>query len=409
MKIWIVTLIVSSQIVHLVNKFLILFAISFSLIFIYEESFAQEPRLATFQETAQIIIDQSISNNVTAAVSLQSTSNQEIRVPVELSEKIQDTERVVAVIITSEEQCVLGVQNESCVMVNISREGIEGGIKAIQDTGRMIGDSLIDDINSAFDIDANLHSVFIHQDDESNVALETSGVISGRGTVSAVYTLPREDSQTLYEKFSTILLPIEIRDSGGFYEVAKKISSNDDARFTLSIIPQNGLSLYQLKLSLDYPNSANEIKNISPLEFLKINELKRSDYFSSDFYPLNSLLKVVLLTKEPLTVTEVNTKIVPDVIRDGERLPEFTKDGWFFDQASGQKIEATYLFGETFSVGKNDLIFTVSSSEETNENGITVPPEQDEIDSIQIMILGGIILAAIGASVFYLKGFRGKN
>ena len=109
---------------HHVNKFLILFAISFSLVFIYEESFAQEPRLATFQETAQIIIDQSISNNVTAAVSLQSTSNQEIRVPVELSEKIQDTERVVAVIITSEEQCVLGVQNESCVMVNISREGI---------------------------------------------------------------------------------------------------------------------------------------------------------------------------------------------------------------------------------------------------------------------------------------------
>jgi hypothetical protein len=32
--------------------------------------YAQEPKLATFQETAQLIIDQSISNNVTAAISL---------------------------------------------------------------------------------------------------------------------------------------------------------------------------------------------------------------------------------------------------------------------------------------------------------------------------------------------------
>ena len=201
---------------HFVNKFLIFFLVSFSLIFISQESFAQEPKLATFQETAQVIIDQSISNNVTAAISLQSTSNQEIRIPVDLSEKIQDTERVVAVIITSEEQCVLGVQDETCVMINISREGIEGGIFAIQDTGRMIGDTLIEDINSAFNIEASIHSVFLHQDDESNVALETSGVISGRGTISAVYTMPREDSKTMYEKYSSILLPKEIRDSGGF-------------------------------------------------------------------------------------------------------------------------------------------------------------------------------------------------
>ena len=390
------------------NKFLIFFLVSFSLVFISQESFAQEPKLATFQETAQIIIDQSISNNVTAAISLQSTSNQEIRIPVELSQKIQDTERVVAVIITSEEQCVLGVQDESCVMINISREGIEGGIAAIQDTGRMIGDTLIEDINSAFNIESSLHSVFIHQDDESNVALETSGVISGRGTVSAVYTMPREDSKRIYEKFSSILLPKEIRDSGGFYEVAKKLSEDNDSRFTLSIIPQNGISLYQLKLSLDYPNSASEIKNVSPLEFLKIDNLERSDYFTSDFYPLNSLLKVVVLSSEPLMVNEVNTKIVPDVFRDGERLPEFTTDGWFFDHSSGQKIEATYLFGKTFSVGKNNLVFTIGTDEGTGENGI-IQPEQTEIDSFQIVILVGIIMAAAGAVIFYLKGFKGKN
>lgn len=394
---------------HHVNKFFLLLAILGVLTFSYVEVSAQEPQLATFQETAQIIIDKSMSNNVTAAIALQSTSNQEIRIPVELSNKIQDTERVIAVIITSEEQCVLGVLDESCVMINLSREGIEGGIFAIQDTGRRIGDSLIDNINAAFDIDAKFHSVFIHQADETGFALETSGVISGRGTVSAVYTMPREDSKTMYEKFSTILLPKEIRESGGFYDIAKKISEEQDARITLSIIPQNGISLYQLKLSIDYPNSADKIKSISPLEFLKSENLIRSDYFSNDFYPLNSLLKVVILSKEPLKVNDINTKIVPDIMKDGERFPEFTTDGWFFDQSSGQKIEATYLFGEKFSIGKNELVFTVSPSKDSNENGINVSSDTNEIDSFQIVVLVGIIMAAAGASIYYLKGFRVKN
>ena len=393
-----------------VYKFLFLLAISLIVVFSYSEVIAQDPRLATFQETAQIIIDKRISNNVTAAISLQSTSNQEIRIPVELSKKIQDTERVLAVIITSEEQCVLGVKNDSsCIMINLSREGIEGGIKAIQDTGREIGDTLIDDINTAFDTNAEFHSVFLHQNDESNVALETSGVISGRGSFSAVYTMPKEDSQTMYEKFSTILLAKEIRESGGFYDIAKKLSEERDSRITISIIPQNGISLYQLKLSLDYPNSADEIQSINPLELLKTDKLIRSDYFSMDFYPLNSLLKVVLLSSEPLKVNEVNTKIVPDIIKDGERFPEFTTDGWFFDQSSGEKIEATYLFGKKSSIGKNELVFTVGSINGTSSNGINIPSNLESIDSFQIVILVGIIMAATGASIYYLKGFRGKN
>jgi len=92
-----------------VYRLFILASISLIVFFSSAEVYAQEPRLATFQETAQMIIDQSISNNVTAAISLQSTSNQEIRIPTELTKKIQETEKVLAVIITSEEQCVLGV------------------------------------------------------------------------------------------------------------------------------------------------------------------------------------------------------------------------------------------------------------------------------------------------------------
>ncbi|MEX1054159.1 MAG: hypothetical protein WEC35_07150, partial [Nitrosopumilaceae archaeon] len=166
-----------------------------------------------------------------------STSTQEIRVPVELDQKIRDTEHVVAVVITNENQCVLGVKDEACVLINISREGFEGGITEAQSSAREIGDSLIGDINKAFDIDSKFHSVFIHSDDKINRELETSGIISGRGIVSAVYTIPKSDTSFLYEKLSAILLPKQIRDAGGFLAVAKKISDDSISSVTFSIIP----------------------------------------------------------------------------------------------------------------------------------------------------------------------------
>jgi len=391
-----------------VNRLFILLLV-FMIFFSTAQAYAQSPKLATFQETAQVLIDQKISNNVTAAIALQTTSNQEIRIPTELVKKIQETEKIRSVIITSEEQCVLGVpSDESCIMINMSVQNITGGINAIQNTGRQIGDSLIMDINKAFDTDAKFHSVFIHPKDETGKALDTSGVISGEGTFSAVYTMPREDSQTFYEKFSTILLPPEIRESGGFYELAKKLSQEQDARMTLSIIPQISKTLFQLKISVDYPNTARGIEKINPMEFLKTDELKRSNYFSKDFYPLNSLLKVVLLSPQPLKVGEVNTKIVPDVIKNGERFPEFTNDGWFFDQASGEKIEATYLFGKKFSVTKDELVFNVGPINGTGEIK-TNNPLNTEIDSFQIVILVVIVIAAAGAAIYYMKGFRTKT
>ena len=72
-------------------------------------SYSQEMSLATFQETAQVIIDKSISQNVTASITLQSTSIQEIKIPAELEQRIRENGNISAVILTNQNQCVLGV------------------------------------------------------------------------------------------------------------------------------------------------------------------------------------------------------------------------------------------------------------------------------------------------------------
>lgn len=382
------------------------------IFFIFNINFAnaQEPRLATFQETAQVLFDQQLSKNVTSAITLQTSSNTEIKIPTDLVKKIHDIERVIAVIITNEDQCVLGVmKDDACVMINFSGEDIEGGIIGIQDKGKEIGNSLISDINEALDINSELHSVYVHHRDQTNVALETSGIISGKGTVSAVYTMPKENTYSMYQKLTGILLPKVIRDSGGFIDVANNLSTDDNSRMTISIIPQDNLTLFQIKLSLNYPNKANAISDVSPLEFLKVDKLERSDYFSQNFYPLNSLLKVVILSEESIGVSKVNTNLVPIVIKDEERLPQFENDGWFFEQESGNKIDGTYLFGKKSSVNKNELIFTVAPLEglEPIENRTISTPA--DFDSFEIVILVGIIMVAVGAVVFYLKGFKAKS
>ena len=99
-------------------------------------AYSQEIGRATFQETAQIIVDKSISQNVTTSITLQSTSIQEIKIPAELEQKIRSSDRIEAIIVTNQDQCVLGVRDQSCIMINVARNPEIRGIFAIQEIGR---------------------------------------------------------------------------------------------------------------------------------------------------------------------------------------------------------------------------------------------------------------------------------
>ena len=364
-------------------------------------SYSQEVRLATFQETAQIIVDKSISQNVTASITLQSSSIQEIKSPAELEQKIREDKRIKAIILTNQDQCILGVADQSCIMINIERTPEDKGIFTIQDSTKEVAELYIDEINQVFDTDAKFHSVFIHTDDATSRALGTSGIVSGKGIISAVYTMPMEDTSSMYEKISAILVAKTIRDGGGFYDVAKDLSFEENSKMTFSLIPSDSKSLLQLKLSVVYSNKAQTISEISPLEFLNIENLKRSDYFSTGFYPLNSLIQVVVLSPENTNVSDVRGNIVPTQIIDNEKIPtDITKEGWIFDPEEGQRIQGKYIFGEKVSVNKEELKFSLGGSQLQNIQSETV--EFDE--SIVVVII--ITIVAIAAAIFYLKGYQ---
>ncbi len=360
-------------------------------------AYSQDMGLATFQETAQVIVDRSISQNVTASITLQSTSIQEIRIPAELEQKLREDKMIKAVIITNQEQCVLGVFDESCIMINVVRDPDAKGIIEIQDAARQVAMPYIDEINRVFDTDAKPHSVFVHSDDASNEAFETSGVISGRGVISVVYTMPRESTDSMYEKISAILIPKIIRDGGGFYDVAKNLSFEENSKMTFSLIPLESKSLLQLKLSVDYPNEANNISEVSPLDLLKTDKINRSDYFSAGFYPLNSIIQVVILSPEDETISNIRGNIISTQVVDGEMIPtDITKPGWVFDPQEGQRIQGKYIFGQETTISKDKLKFSLGD----------VQPSSIESFDESIIVVAIISIVAIAAALFYLKGYR---
>ena len=366
-------------------------------------SHSQEIGLSTFQETAQLIIDNKLTQETITSITLLSSNIQEIKIPVEFEQKIKDNKRIKAIVVTNENNCVLGVIDQSCILINIDRNPEDKGINAIQDSSKKIGESLIGEINQIFDTNAEFFQVFIHTSAKSNEELDTSGIISGTGAISAVYTMPMEDTHSMYEKMSSMLISKQIRDSGGFYNIARNISTEENAKMSFSIIPTESKTLSQLRVSVSNPTeeiiekSKTDIK-INPFEFFKIKDLNRSEYFSIGNYPLNSIFQIVILSNEDKIISNVKGNTIPTQTIDGIEIPmEITKNGWIFDPKNGTQIQGKYIFGEKTTINENELKFSLSEKNmQTNEM------ELDE----SIIVVGIITIISIVAAIFYLKGYK---
>jgi len=364
-------------------------------------AYSQEIGLATFQESAQVIIDKKINFESIASITLSSSNIQEIIIPIELEQKIRESQRVQAVIITNQNNCTLGVYDQSCIIINIERSPEDKGIFGIQDSTREIADSYIDELNQIFDTNAKFFQVYIHTNDDTNQALDTSGIISGSGTISAVYTMPMEDTASMYGKLSSMLLSKSIRDGGGFYDTAKILSMKQNAKMSFSITPLESKSLLQLRISANSPITGQMEKatpKISPLEFFNTESLNRSDYFSSGNYPLNSIFQIVIISNDETNVSDIKGDIIPTQKIDGMEMPiEITKKGWIFDPQKGEVIQGKFIFGESISINENEMKFSLGGS--------NLQSKEIELDE-SIIVLIIITIVSIGAAIFYLKGYK---
>ncbi len=376
-----------------------------------------EVGLATFHEGATVLVDRTGSHNVSASVTLQSTSILEMRVPQPLEKQLRDDALITAVVVTNQGRCVLGVgDDESCILVNMERDPEAAGIISLQDSSRERADAYIGAINEALDTDASYHSVFVHSGgDSSGASAGLPGIASGRATVSVVYVMPMADTDWMYQKMSSILLPGQIRESGGFYDAAGTLASQGNAKMLFAIIPSDSGSLLQLKVASARPINASAADVIRPLEMMGLETLERSEYFSSGFYPLNSVVQVAISSADAeVSVRGSAQAELPTRVVDGEKIPtDVTGEGWIFDPDRGKLIHAKYIFGQhktALEPGDLEIVLAAGGSGggDTADGigGVDIPGTQTDE---QLMVVIAVVAIAAAVAIFYLRGYGGAR
>ena len=403
-------------------KSTLLLGILFSSILIMPFASAQQFEKATFQESASIIYDQKLSGSVITSIGFETTSNDEIKFPGELIEKINANEKIRAVVFTNAGECVIVVTSEQqCIMINFDYEKLkgDGGIRMVQESAREMGGLLIDDLNQVFRTDAEFHSVYIHTADNANVLLETSGIISGKGAVSATYVTDKRATDFLFTDIAGILIPKEIRDGGGFYDIAKKLSIHDDSIISVTMIPNEDSNLYMFKITKEIKEKSNNITVIRTLESFEVDKISRTDYFDNRNVPLNSIIQLIIIPSETTKVNAISTHAITDVTT----FENIMKKGWFLSSPAGEMIDLKFLFGQSKTISAEELLvetapwdmqsemtlYSVEKIESEAEEVPIIENEEEGSDETQYAVLGIIIVAGIGAAIFYLKGYKPKH
>ena len=382
---------------------------------------------STWLESMSVIYDQKFSKSIQASVAFETINNNDMQFSDELIEKIMLHKEIRFVFFTNMEECVMGVPlDEMCIMIGFNLDMLKGdlGINAIHENGNRISNELITDINNAFGMDAEFHSIYLHMDDGGN-PIGTD--LSTLRTASAVFTLPREDSNIVFTKLSEQLINEQIRASGGFYNVAKEMAENPSAIITTGMSLQSDeppMMLFKVlqmqrgelglietedgSMSLEYQYSVTgfDISTISPFTHFGIDNLERSKYFADRFVPLNSVVQVLILPEQPSKVSTVNTNIIAKL----DSAEDLVEKGWFFTSTSNDAIDARFLFGQSDAVTADELVMEIDTWDiQSGDDSFLIDNINVRIQNTegeQYIILAVIIIAAIGAALFYLKGYK---
>jgi hypothetical protein len=370
----------------------------------------QDLKKATWLERATIIYDQKFSNKITSSVVFQTYNNNEMQFSDQLLEKMASHEEVRLITFMNKGECVLGVKsNEQCILISMDYEMLKsgGGINALQTNGKEIADGLISDVNSAFNLDTEFHSIWIISPGAENVLSELSG--SG-GLVNAVYTMPKQETGLLFENFSESLILQDIINGGGFYDVAKYLANHpDNTSITVSIIKEYDQYMLLFKVTqVNLTFRTMDISQINPLEDMGFEKIERTKYFQDLFVPLNSVFQVIIVPIEPSKISSVETNVIQEL----NSVEDVSEKGWYFASTSYDKIDARFLFGMEKNVSADELVMTVKPEISLNDNfsveNIQVNQQNggEQNGGEQYAVLIVIIVAAIGAALFYLKGYK---
>ena len=319
------------------------------------------PEKFAFQEQIQIIIDESNYKN-RISIGIISTDPNDIIFTDNL-EALSSNPKIISFSLTNKFACAPTKIHRACVIIEVAREGLGDDINEIVKNTREITDKIISDGVILFA--PEFYAVTVQP--RSNFDGSEKLIVS-----EALYTINKQTTENLFGTLATMLVSSDIRTAGGFFDYAEKLSEHYFSDFTIRFIPLGEYSLRSVNISLSCSNKIPEFPrcdpegkideqivrgDISPLDFIQVENINRSKIFADEFLPLNSVIQVLIFSEQELQVKSVNSNVIEKL----QDLGDIQESGWFFTSKSGKIIDARYLFGSESSVSKNDLVFSVGA------------------------------------------------
>jgi len=338
------------------------------------------PEEHSLREHLQIIIDQREFQN-RISIGLLSKNPDDIKLPDNI-EALSSNPNIHSMVVTNEFACAPTKIDKGCVIIEVEREGLGDNLTEMKKNAREIADKIWYNQNGeyagAIIFTPEFYSTTFQA--KSGLSVDEAKRLGEKGYVAkVVYTIHRQPTNELFTALSTLLLSNDIRTSGGFYNIAEKLSENYFSEFTVTVIPLENEMLRELHVSLLCSNEIRELVNcdrlydeltpvdegkmdeqiargdISPLDIMQIENISRSKIFLDEFLPLNSVIQVLILSEEDLQIKSVNSNLIDDL----QHLGDIQESGWFFISKAGKQIDARYIFGQESSVSKNNLVFSI--------------------------------------------------
>jgi len=329
----------------------------------------------SLKEHLQIIIDQREFKNRISVI-LMSKNPNDIQFPDNI-EAISSNPNIFSLTVTNEFACAPTKIDKACVIIQVEREGLGDVHAVMKKNAREIADKIVADGVIVFD--PEFYSLTFKSKD--GLSMNEIKRLGDKGTVAKiVYIINKQPTNQLFPALTNMLLSNDIRTSGGFYDIAEKLSGNYFSEFTVTVTPFDDYMLRELHISLLCSNEIRELVNcerfysaltpgiqegtideqiardyVSPLDFIQVENISRSKIFSDAFLPLNSIIQVLILSEENLQVKSVNSNVIENL----QHIGDIQDSGWFFISKAGKEIDARYIFGQESSASKNDLAFSI--------------------------------------------------
>jgi len=317
------------------------------------------PEIHSFQEQFQIIIDHANSKS-RMSIGILSTNPNDVRFP-DYIEVISSNPRILSFTLTNQFACSPNHTERGCVIIEIAREGLGDNLEEIKKNSREIADKIVGDGVIVFGVEFD------------SVTLQPKTGYDGKKIITSqvLYTTNKQTTENLFGALSTLLISSDIRNAGGFYDHAEKLSEHHFADFTVQFVPLEQNVLRSLHISLtcssddpvlpECPGHFDDLftnNEINPLELLQAENINRSEIFADKFLPLNSIIHILLYSDEDLQVKSVNSGVIEKL----EHLGDLQDNGWFFTSKSSSKIDGRYIFAAEPSASKNDLVFSIGDN-----------------------------------------------